>query len=78
MNLVDFSVGGFPLLIVGLFELVAISWIYGEWFIMMELFYLKVYSFRKLYILFFFNKISKRSENDLIIFLTAFQIYNMI
>lgn len=60
MNLVDFSVGGFPLLIVGLFELVAISWIYGEWDIMMELFYLKVYSFRKLYILFFFNKISKR------------------
>lgn len=55
MNLVDFSVGGFPLLIVGLFELVAISWIYGEWFIMMELFYLKVYSFRKLYILFFFK-----------------------
>lgn len=29
LNLVDFSVGGFPLLIVGLFELVAISWIYG-------------------------------------------------
>ncbi|XP_062617416.1 sodium- and chloride-dependent glycine transporter 1-like isoform X1 [Saccostrea cucullata] len=29
LNLVDFSVGGFPLLVVGLFELMAISWIYG-------------------------------------------------
>ncbi|XP_048729154.2 sodium- and chloride-dependent glycine transporter 1-like isoform X2 [Ostrea edulis] len=29
LNLVDFSVGGFPLLVVGLFELLAISWIYG-------------------------------------------------
>lgn len=30
LNLVDFSVGGFPLLVIGMFELVAISWIYGE------------------------------------------------
>lgn len=30
LNLVDFSVGGFPLLVIGLFELMAISWIYGE------------------------------------------------
>ncbi|XP_078332547.1 sodium- and chloride-dependent glycine transporter 2-like isoform X2 [Crassostrea virginica] len=29
LNLVDFSVGGFPLLVIGMFELVAISWIYG-------------------------------------------------
>jgi hypothetical protein len=27
---VDYSVGGFPLLVVGLFELVAINWIYGK------------------------------------------------
>ncbi|XP_076471518.1 sodium- and chloride-dependent glycine transporter 1-like isoform X2 [Babylonia areolata] len=29
LNLVDFSVGGFPLLFVGLIELIAISWVYG-------------------------------------------------
>lgn len=29
LNIVDFSVGGFPLLVVGLLELVGISWIYG-------------------------------------------------
>ncbi|KAL8614152.1 hypothetical protein ACOMHN_026369 [Nucella lapillus] len=29
LNLVDFSVGGFPLLFVGLIELIAITWIYG-------------------------------------------------
>ncbi|KAK3101074.1 hypothetical protein FSP39_000752 [Pinctada imbricata] len=29
LNLVDFSVGGFPLLVVGFMELVAINWIYG-------------------------------------------------
>lgn len=67
MNLVDFSVGGFPLLIVGLFELVAISWIYGEWDIMMELFYLKVYSFRKLYILFFLIKFQSEVKTIYII-----------
>lgn len=29
LNLVDYSVGGFPLLVVGFLELVAINWIYG-------------------------------------------------
>lgn len=29
LNLVDFSIGGFPLLIFGLLECVVISWIYG-------------------------------------------------
>ena len=30
LNLVDFSVGGFPLLFIGLIELIAINWVYGE------------------------------------------------
>ncbi|KAL5007638.1 hypothetical protein ScPMuIL_016444 [Solemya velum] len=29
LNLVDYSVGGFPLLVVGFFECVALNWIYG-------------------------------------------------
>lgn len=29
LNLVDASVSGFPLLVIGIFECVAISWIYG-------------------------------------------------
>ncbi|KAK7098485.1 sodium- and chloride-dependent glycine transporter 1-like [Littorina saxatilis] len=29
LNLIDFSVGGFPLLFIGLMELIAINWIYG-------------------------------------------------
>ena len=29
LNLVDFSVGGFPLLFIGLLELIAINWVYG-------------------------------------------------
>ena len=31
LNIVDFSVGGFPLLVIGLAELVAVNWIYGLW-----------------------------------------------
>ena len=31
LNLVDYSVSGFPLLFVGILEAVAISWIYGEY-----------------------------------------------
>ena len=31
LELVDYSVGGFPLLIVGMVECIAINWIYGEW-----------------------------------------------
>ena len=30
LNLVDYSVSGFPLLFVGILEAGAISWIYGE------------------------------------------------
>lgn len=30
LNLVDYSVSGFPLLVVGLMELVCIAWIYGK------------------------------------------------
>ena len=33
LNIVDFSVGGFPLLVVGFLELVAVNWIYGMFFI---------------------------------------------
>ena len=33
MNLVDYSVGGFPLLIIGVLELIAINWIYGKKFV---------------------------------------------
>ncbi|XP_021348007.1 sodium- and chloride-dependent GABA transporter 1-like [Mizuhopecten yessoensis] len=29
LNLVDYSVGGFPLLVVGIMELIAVAWIYG-------------------------------------------------
>lgn len=30
LELVDYSVGGFPLLIVGIVEIIAINWIYGK------------------------------------------------
>ena len=29
-NIMDTQVGGYPLLMVGIFELIAISWVYGE------------------------------------------------
>ena len=30
LNLVDYSVSGFPLLVVGALEIIALNWIYGE------------------------------------------------
>ncbi len=36
LNLVDYSVSGFPLLIVGFLEAVALNWIYGKFLIKIE------------------------------------------
>lgn len=39
LNLVDYSVSGFPLLFVGLLECMALSWIYGKSVINIVLFF---------------------------------------